>query len=77
MTEEMPSYRCKRIKNYVLAEKAEDATGKVYVQCKHYTGADKNPCNHDIPNFKKCLVKLAVLKEKRKLISLNFTKKII
>jgi len=74
LTDEMPTKYCKRIKSQVHAEKSEDITGKVYVQCKHYTGEGRNPCNHEIgvkpfPNFKKCLVKLAVQREEKSKLS--------
>ena len=62
-TEEIPTYYCKRIKSNVAAERAEDVTGKVYVQCKEYTGTNNNPCNKDFPKFRKCLVKLMVQRE--------------
>lgn len=73
MSDEIPVHYCRRLQSLVIAEPINDVSGGVFVGCKYYSGWDfgmnKYPCFKHLPNNKRCLVKLAVIKEESKLIS--------
>ncbi|MCX6746513.1 MAG: hypothetical protein NTU63_00055 [Candidatus Pacearchaeota archaeon] len=66
------TYYCRRIKSQVVADKIEDLTGRIFVQCKYDENNKKNSClyfNSSYPDNlypRRCLVKLTIQKETRK-----------
>ena len=78
MPEEIPTKYCRRIKSNVFAEKSEDMTERIYVQCKYYDSW-QGDCifpTHFLVDYsrKKCLVKLTVERERKNQLSSNIFK---